>query len=217
MLGKNKIMLRIFIYIAMLGAVLGCIADVCLLYAPQAKYELMDYRFLLDISPNSLLWGHYLGIIGIPLEGLGLWVLVRGMWQGRAIAKTLIMFVLAWVLLVGVVYHTAIVWAGSWLRAGQDIEAVRHFFEPLGSGLAVLFLGLALPFLWLVAKGKTQYSRRLLWFNPITTYILAILLYVVLPNVGRYTAVAGFNMAIFILFLGLLGEKAAFDANTDNE
>ena len=204
-------MLRIFVYLAMLGACLGCVADVCLLYAPTAQYELMDYRFLLDISPTSLLWGHYLGIFAIPLEGLGLWVLVRGMWQGREVAKTLIMFVLAWVLLVGVVYHAAIVWAGSWLRAGQDIEAVRHFFEPLGSGLAVLFLGLAVPFLWLVAKGKTQYSRRLLWFNPITTYILAIVLYILLPQIGRYTAVAGFNLAIFILFLGLLNQKTAFE------
>lgn len=206
---------KIFWRLALLGAALGVLADICLLHSPNAVYENMDYQFLLEISPNSLLLGHYLGILAIPLEGLGLWLLIQGLWPQKPLLKGVLMFFVAWILLIGVVYHAAIVWLAAWLREGHDIEAVRHFFEPLGTGLAALFLGLAVPFTVLVWRRKTAYTRALLAANPLFLYPICILLYIFWPALGRYTAVAGFNLSIFLLFVALRFQKAVF-ANQNN-
>jgi hypothetical protein len=206
----NQQATNIFWGLALLGAALGVVADICLLHSASAVYENMDYRFLLDISPNSLLWGHYLGIFAIPLEGLGLWLLIQGLWAEKWLLKGVLMFFVAWILLIGVVYHAAITWLAAWLREGHSIELVRHFFEPLGTALAVLFLGLAVPFSVLVWRKKSLYTRALLWGNPLFLYPICILLYIFWPAIGRYTAVAGFNLSIFLLFIALRFQKSVF-------
>ncbi len=194
------------LYPAILGAVLGCVADVFLLYEPAAVYESGDYAFLARIAPQDLAIGHYLGVLAIPLEGLGLWYLIDGLWEGKERLKTLLIWLVAWILLLGVVYHASVAWLGAWLRAGHALGEVSALIEPLAGALVVGFVLLSLLWGWVVWRqgGGRWYGRGVLWTHPLLTYLGCIGLYLVLPEWGRYTAVAGFNAAIGLLFLRLL-------------
>lgn len=197
------------LYPALAGAILGCIADLFLLYEPSAVYEAGDYAFLRSISAERLALGHYLGVLAIPLEGLGLWYLIDGLWQGRERLKTALIWLVSWVLVLGVVYHGSVAWLGAWLRAGGALAEVENLITPLAGALVVGFALLSLLWGWEVwRRSGRYYGRGVLWQHPLLTYLLCIGLYLLVPSVGRYTAVAGFNAALALLFWRLLWEKS---------
>jgi hypothetical protein len=79
--------IRIAGIVAIGGALVGMMGDYCLLYSPQGGYLDGDYGFLEGISMNRVLWGHYLGVLAIPFEAAGLYLIWLGLLPlGRKIA-----------------------------------------------------------------------------------------------------------------------------------
>lgn len=191
--------MRKLVIIGFLAALFGCVADVLLLYSPNGGYHTFDYDFLKELPSGRVLAGHYLGILAIPFELCGLWVLSRSFKTGQNWIFGLFVFVIT----IGVAYHGSIVWVKSHLDAGGDIELVRPFFEPLGNGMVGLFLFLSSFYLFLVAKQKTNLPKGFVVLNPIVIYLLLILFYVAIPPLGNILIVAGFNICILLQIGGL--------------
>lgn len=199
--------------ISILAGILSCVADVLLLHAPGARYETMDYQFLLQIPLDRLLWGHYLGVLAIPFELPGLMLLAL---QFRPISPRAPYFVgaaIVFVMMMGLVYHGNIVLVGDALQHSSnpiaDIERLRPYFDPFGSALAGIFIVLSLAFAWVVFRGKTELPRKMLLANPLLSYLFCVLFYVVYPPLGAYFIVAGFNFSITILLISLRLAKGA--------
>ncbi len=197
------------ILISIVACFIGCIADVLLLYSPVGKYESGDYQFLNTISEDSLFWGHYLGIFFIPFELLGFWVISRtfinsdnilsAKWANTGFAG------IGFLMCIGVAYHGMIAFVAAILREASNgaeiLDNVRNLFEPFGAILAVLFFvftSIACYFIW---KRKSTLPSWVVFFNPIFIYLLLVLCYKLIPSIGNYLIVAGFNFSngVFLL------------------
>lgn len=209
---SHRLPLR-FLQIAMGAALLGALADVLLLYNPQGGYEAGNYLFLQDIGSQRLLWGHYIGILIIPLEALGLWFIYEGIKPAGKNIGLAVLVIGVYVIFPGVAYHTTVIFTAHFLKLKQELpeESSAHlqeliplwksFSEPLA---AVLFTGFAVASLllvWVLVQKRTDFAKWLAWWNPLTFYAVFLILYLVLPAVGTLLVPAGFNLAFFLFFV----------------
>lgn len=200
---------RIAGFVAVMGALIGMVGDYCLLYAPAGGYLDGDYAFLHDIPNARLLWGHYLGILAIPLEGAGLYLVWLGLQpMGRRIALGSVCAGL-YIMFVGVAYHGGVYPLADAVRMGDgQMEAFRPFNEPLGLGFAAVFFVLVALLTVAILRKKTAFPTWYAVFSPLFSYLLVTSLIFVAPPVGNFLAPMGFNLSM-ALFLGMLAGTAA--------
>lgn len=207
---------RIATYIALTAALIGATADVLLLYNPAGGYENNDYRFLLDIAPNRILIGHFLGIFFIPLEMLGLFQVYRALKPaGKPLAWTVVISAL-YLGFPGVVYHGSVSYVGALLRGVQENpglagewEYTRLLVDPLAAVLPLGFVVMTVVLIYTILKKPTNYARWMAWCTPLSFYVLFLVSYLVVPAVGSVLIPAGFNLAFFFFFLfSLKAEKS---------
>lgn len=211
---------RLAAWVAICGAFLACIADILLLYAPEGGYfGDPDYLYLPDLDSTRLTVGHFLGILAIPLEAAGLYLIFLGMrpmnyWTARLLPLSGLYFMFP-----GVAYHGSL-FALARLRQQPGInvlenlpaEAKMEALRPYSEFLAVLFvLGFGILFglfTWYLARGKTLFARRTAFFSPIVIYPLALLLYLSWPPVGNFILPMGFNFAMLVFFVVLARQQS---------
>jgi hypothetical protein len=213
--------------VAVAGACLGMVGDYWLLYAPGGGYLEGDYAFMEGISNTRLLWGHYLGILAIPLEAAGLYLVWLGLLpRGRKVAFAAVCAGM-YLMFIGVAYHATLFpfgdaarWRGEAadviggaLRPGhlegagrQAARAVmtwRPFNEPLGMGFAWAFFVSAGVFTVGILRGGTAWPRWVAAFSPVVVYAVVLGLYFLVPPVGNVLAPMGFNLGMAV-FYGVL-------------
>ena len=193
--------LRMAGLVSVLGACIGMVGDYCLLYAPGGGYMDGDYAFLREIPNSRLIWGHYLGILAIPLEAAGLyivWLALQPM--GRKIALGSVLAGL-YIMFCGVAYHGGVYPMADAVRMGAgQMEAYRPFNEPLGLAFALAFFVLVAVFTIAIVRGKTALPRWLAVCSPLVGYGIAMALYFMVPIVGNLLAPLGFNLSMAIFF-----------------
>ena len=190
---------------ALLGAVLGMVADYCLLYSPNGGYLKGDYLFLRDIPLERMLWGHYLGILAIPLEAAGIYLIYELLLPvGRRFALVMGLVGL-YLLFLGVSYHASVYAMGGAVQLAPElVEVYRPFNEPLGLGFVVGFLGLMVPLGWCVGTGRTRLGRWWWLASPGVTYL--VWMGMVLAGVGDLVGVMGFNLSLGVWVGVVVGE-----------
>lgn len=197
----NLSYLRIAGFVAVLGACIGMVGDYCLLYSPGGGYMDGDYAFLRDIPNSRLIWGHYLGILAIPLEAAGLyivWLALQPM--GRKIALGSVLAGL-YIMFCGVAYHGGVYPLADAVRmGGGQMEAYRPFNEPLGLAFAVAFFVLVAVFTVAIARGKTALPSWMAACSPLVGYGIVMAFYFAFPIVGNLLAPLGFNLSMAIFF-----------------
>jgi hypothetical protein len=193
--------------IGLMASFLSSLSDILLLYEPNARYHLFDYEFLNRIPADRIFWGHYLGTLTIPLELTGIWAVL--MCVKRDAWRIGLFLMMAWLMCCSVAYHTGILWLTDWLKEhpGQDIGHVRSFFEPLGYLLAIGFFVLSAVLVWGYRSGWVNLPRIAIALNPVSVYLLLLLLYFLVPVIGRMLIVAGFNLSLGLFFLTFLCTK----------
>lgn len=187
--------------VAVFGAVIGMCGDYCLLYSPGGGYMDGDYAFLRGIPNSRLIWGHYLGILGIPLEAAGLYLVWLSLLpMGRRIAMGAVVAGL-YIMFSGVAYHGGVYPLADAVRSGNgQMEAFRPFNEPLGLAFAAVFFLLVVVYAWWVGRGKTALPRWMAALSPLVSYGMVMVLYVAVPAVGNFLAPMGFNLGMGLLF-----------------
>lgn len=193
--------------LAVLGAIVGMAGDYCLLYSPQGGYLDGDFDFLSQISHSRMLWGHYLGLLAIPLEAAGL-VLV---WHGlRPLGERV-----AWIaccaglylMFCGVAYHGTVYPFAAQVGGTADPALLRPFSEPLGLAFAAVFMILVAVLTVTILRGKTAWPRSMALASPLLSYAAVMGLYLALPPVGNLLAPMGFNLSMAV-FYGALALSA---------
>ncbi len=196
MSNKNK---RALLLISILACFIGCVADYLLLYSPKGNYHVGDYEFLLDIPKERLMWGHYLGILFIPIELLGFWVVSQTFSISGKNKPLLFFAAITFIMFSGVVYHGTLAFVGAILREAPNgtiiLESVRNLFEPLSVIMAFFFVLFTIYLIYSILKKKTRLPKWIIWFNPAFVYLLVLGIYFTLPIIGNVLMVAGFNFA----------------------
>lgn len=196
-----------YVLLSFFSALLAAAADVLLLFHPQADYLAGDYVFLLDIPIKRMMIGHYMGIFAIPFELPGIWVICTTLMFPKQERGQKLFFLACMALALGLAYHGMILWVATSLQVGISLADIRSYFEPIGFSMAAIFLFLSIGFEWFVLKGKTALPKWVALFNPIVFYLLCVVLYFLVPMVGKPLLVAGFNLGLAFLFAAILFAK----------
>ncbi len=191
--------------ISICAALLSCVADVLLLYSPLGNYHTGDYAFLKDIPLERMMWGHYLGILLIPFELLGIGVVINSFHKINIQKKIVAMAACIFVLTVGVAYHGMIIFVASAIQQNgiESAQELKYYFEPFGAILGILFVVLTILFIHGIHKRWTWLPKKIVAFNPAFIYILLIIIYLIFPPLGNILIVAGFNLAIAVFLIAV--------------
>lgn len=209
MLPNSRItQIRYATLIAVLGACIGMAGDLFLLYSPNGGYEAGDFEFLRGIDNQKLLIGHYLGILGIPLEVAGIWVIGKALEKmGRKVANIAIALGL-YLMFLGVAYHGTVYPLGEAVRQGNgSLEVFRPFSEPLGLIFALFFFLGILALTVAIFRGKTYLPGGYGFASPLFSYTACMVVYLLLPSIGNFLAPMGFNLSM-AFFIGVIGWNA---------
>ncbi len=187
------------------AAILGCVADYLLLYHPSGNYHTGDYAFLSQIPLERIGKGHYLGLLAIPFEMLGLGVVLHS-FKMKPWAQTLAYTILGFIMAVGVAYHGMIFFVARSLQTEgpSSLPLIKNYFEPFGLILGVVFVILTAFFIYGIIKNKSTLPKQVIYCNPAFIYLIIIAIYFLFPPLGNYLMVMGFNLSIALFFLGIL-------------
>lgn len=206
---------RVLIYtgiIATLGALVVGIGEFTFQFSPRGGYEGSDYLYFLDVSQARLSWGHFIGVLAVPLYLVGYWH-VGQMLQSvsRALGAAVFglgtyAFIIADVWLGGRVNLALTVQARDAAPAEmQDrfstlLEGLSAHNEPLINIVRVLVLVISILMIYGILTGRSAYPRWLVIFSPVVLLIQIFVLYGIAPGIGVYLLPAAMNVSHVIFF-----------------
>lgn len=196
---------KVYFWISMLAALVGCLADVLLLYSSEGNYHIPGFAFFDSISVKRIQWGYFLGILLIPFELLALNVIGDALYPRSRQKRNIYRFLLSYLFVLGVVYHGIISFIGIIKKETSNnmelLSICQSLHDPLVGVMGIGFVLLTIGIVFSVVKKEGILPKWILVFNPVVVYALVLLLYFGIPSIGNYLMVAGFNFSIFI-FLG---------------
>ena len=192
-------------WLAVIGAALGAIGDTLLLYVPNGFYEDPEMAFMASISGDRLLAGHLLGVLAIPLQAGGLWLVWHALRPAGPKLANWAVVTGVYVVAIGTATHALFYPAAEAARTSPEkVAEVKTFLDPV-AGLFVLgFFVLFGIVIFLVLKGKTSLPKWTAFATPISFYLLSILFYITIPLIGNFLIPAAFNLGMMVFFLILL-------------
>lgn len=184
---------------SIIAAIIGCVADVLLLYHPDGNYHLGDYQFFLGISKERIIPGYYLGVLFIAFELIGFWLVSKAIFPKEKQKDRLFFASLCFLFLLGIVYHAAVTFIGVIIKeADNGLEIIQQYqslFRPLEIIMGVFLVIPTFFIIQRILKGVTLFPKWIVFFNPVLIYGIVILLYLFIPVIGNFLIVAGFNLS----------------------
>lgn len=162
-------------------------------------YSIFRYK-----TPDQLLSGHYLALIGLCLGISGIIHLYQ-IFKPYGIRRAeWILFSGCSALLGGILFHFGLGFMGiAVLKDGSNnlIQALKPFFEPVVIVCLLLMLFcFFIVFLSIILR-QSPYPRSAILFHPFTIQILLNLCVILLPKpFGAFLFILSFNLSLFIFF-----------------
>lgn len=195
-------------FLGLMAAILTGTGEFLLHYDPLARFSETDYEFMLAASDERQTMGHFICVLGAPLYVVGCWhIYLMLKPAGQKLAFTA--FVLgAYGFMVG----------SDWISSRASIGALIHFqqtgvnvdslitlyqlrYENLLTIIRVTTLAMSLIFIGLVLTGRSHYQRWHAIFNPVILLVGSFVIYVYVPEIGKYIMPIALNVAFGIFFI----------------
>jgi hypothetical protein len=221
--------MRIMGIVGILGGLVAVAADILSGYSTNPSgmdtaisLSLEGVTGLLETKPHwQLALGHYLALIGIPIEGI--FVVAHTYLALKPAGQTLsraFFYGGLYLVPIGVAYHATYGFVAEIIQTGNQalLDQVAIYFEPFGLAVTGLYLALMLFWTVLVLSGRSLYSRWIALVSPLSVMLLSQLILFILPagNTGAraFITVTGLNLPITlwaIISTLVLWDKAAPD------
>lgn len=235
--------LRLAGLLGIVGMSLGVVADLASGYSLEGTAEITTAFSVLSLenlslllvskSPDHVILGHYLAIIGIPLGLFGLWQVYRAIQPaGWALSRS-VWFLGVFGFVAGTVFHSTFafvtfgVQTASEVPPGQQpaletmLDQFTLVFEPLALMLlAVMGVAFGLIF-FAIAFRRTHYPRWFALVNPLLVQAMTGIVALVAPVELRvFLIVTAYNLSVLVFFAvstALLWNHARFPAKESKE
>jgi hypothetical protein len=191
--------------IGLLGAVLTGTGEFILHYDALARFS-TEYEFMMGISDQRSTAGHFIGALGAPLYLVGCWHIQQMLSPASPRWSWMAFFIMAYGFVVG------IIWIGSRASVSalinlpatpetlQLIDLYGLRYETLLQVIRVAVLLLSVIYVRLVLTGRSHYPRWMAALNPILLILASFLVYVLVPELGKFLMPIALNVAFFIFF-----------------
>lgn len=205
----QKIMM-LFGYLGLLASIGVGIGEFLVHYSGMGYGSDFEFGYLVNVSENRMVVGHFLMIVFIPLYIFGymhLYLAFRP--SGITLAAALFTLGLFAFVIGGI-------WVGSRAFLGHMVHAHASgalglpweefsatyilLIENLVNILRFLVLAISVIFVIQILRGNTLYPKWMAFFNPILLLLIVFMLFFFLPAIGNYLIPTAMNIAHFVLF-----------------
>ena len=200
--------------IAILAALLAIVADLALQYTSNTEHLLSKQAlYLLDVSPDRLLLGHYLGVAAILIETFGFWQIYRALQPAGERYALPFFLISAFGAMLGAAYHATFIFVGLTLQAqsgtagasNQAFAGLLASFATARIGLAIpAILGIVLSLLWyvfVVGFKPSAYPRWMAICNPLVFLLLIVVITIGIPSSALILAPTALNLSHLMFFI----------------
>lgn len=205
---------RLLGWLGLLAAVGVGTGEFLLHYSNKGYSSIEPYQFFISIGDQRVVYGHFISVLFAPLYIPGYYFLYQTLDGGSTLLRKIFLSAGIYGLSVGSV------WIGSrsYLHGLVNFNQVNGFSESsqslmlrfsflnetLLSVTRASILLASLAFVFLVASGKTKFSRWIALINPIFLVLSCFGVYLVYPLIGSYIMPIAMNVAHLILFSTIL-------------
>lgn len=187
--------------IACIAAIFGVIADISLLYDDNIYYE-NGIFYIKNICEKRIIYGHYVGLISIPIACLGFLPIFYNIKIRSNIFKALFFVIAILTLVCGLSYHTSILPIWYYLQginSKSDNYMQSLFYHQ--NVLAVIFIALFILLNILMIIIFKQNKIRYYYISPLLFYIIISLFYLLHYPITNALMVSGFNISILFFYI----------------
>jgi len=134
------------------------------------------------------------------------WHVAKMLQPASKLWSSIAFFVMSYGFIVGVVWIGSRASAAALVAIGQDPAAAGLLtlyelrYETLLTVVRVSALAFSLIFVSLILTGRTAYPRWMAVFNPVVLIIANFLVFLLLPDIGKYLMPIALNVSFFIIF-----------------
>ena len=200
--------------IAILAALFAIAADLALQYTSNTAHLLSRQSlYLLDVPPERLFIGHYLGVAALLIETFGFWQVYRGLQPAGERYALPFFLIAAFGAMLGAAYHATFIFTGLALQAqsaaagasDQVFAGLLASYNAARTGLAIpAILGIVLSSLWyvfVVGFKASAYPRWMAICNPLTFLVLIAVLGIGIPAAALVLAPTALNLSHLLFFI----------------
>ena len=202
---ENNSLLWITGWMGLTAAILTGAGEFLLHFDPQARFT-DGLAFFEGISESRSTTGHFLSVVGAPLYAVGAFHIFL-MLKSSSVRWALLLFMLmAYGCAVGGVWIgsrasiSAIVNSPNYADLSHLVELYDLRYESLLQLTRFVILAISLIYVVLVAKGGSLYPRWMAVANPIVLILLSFVVYLVVPDIGKYLMPIALNVGFTIFF-----------------
>ena len=205
---SNKQQLMISGITGLSGAILVGIGEFLLHYDPLARFSESSYEFMLAVSDQQQTLGHFFGVFGAPLYLVGCWHIYLMLKPANQKLAFVAFLIGAYGFMIGSDWISSRASVGALVHLQQSgtsvetlIQLYQERYETLLTVIRITTLTLSLIFIGLVLTGRSHYQKWHAIFNPVFLLVASFMLFVVLPELGKYVMPIALNVAFGIFFL----------------
>lgn len=205
---SEKQMIIITGLVGFLAAILTGVGEFLLHYDPLARFSETSYDFMLATSDEQQTMGHFFGVFSAPLYVMGCWHIYLMLKPASQKIAFLAFIIGAYGFMIGADWISSRASIGALIhlqQTGADVDSLVSLYqlryETLLSVIRVTTLSLSLLFIGLVLTGRSHYSKWHALFNPIVLLLGSFLVYVALPDIGKYIMPIALNVGFGIFFI----------------
>lgn len=188
--------------VGLAASLLVGVGEFLLHYDPQARYG-DGFAFFEGVSRDRATLGHFFGVLGAPLYVVGAYHIYLMLRPANEFAARIAGLTMAYGCIIGAVWIGSRSMAVELVAAGSIPEQLRLYelrYENLLTVVRIAILGLSAIFIWLCLTGNSLYPRAMAILNPISMIILAFIIFLTVPAVGKYVMPIALNVAFCVMF-----------------
>lgn len=191
--------------LGLLAAIITGTGEFLLHFDPLARFT-DGLAFFGGISENRSNWGHFLGVIGAPLYAVGGFHIFLMLRSANARWAFVLFLVMAYGCAMGGVWMgsrasiSAIVNAPQYAELGHLVQLYDLRYETLLNVTRLAILIVSIIYIWLAATGRSAYPKWMAFFNPIILLLFSFLVWLAVPEIGKYMMPIALNIGFAIFF-----------------
>lgn len=215
MRGPVKIHLILCI-VSILAAWAATVSDILLLYVPNANFLSGDFSFLASVPVDRAEGGLLLGLITIPMVGVGVFALIPLIHNNKLLIGGMVVSTLT-IIGSGLFCHFSflifILESNETPPSGELILDQLNFSCLLmGILFFVSFAGLAI----LILTEKIKAPKWLIAFTPVVTFPVLAGIGWAFPAIGQYLIPTLFNLTVGIFYCALFAVLREVNAQSES-
>ena len=197
--------LKITGLIGLLGAIICGTGEFLLHFDPQARFT--GYDFMADISESRLTAGHFFAVCGVSLYFVGMWHIAEMLRPAGEKLSRVLFLVGSFGFLYGAMWMSSRAMIGSIAHHPELVEGtdlVKLYvlrLETLLQVIRITTLVISIIFIKMVITGKSRYPKWMAATSPIVLLLMNFVIYLLVPEVGKYMMPIALNVGFSVFFL----------------